>query len=653
MASFLTLFLIIQITIVMFQLPKYSTSSHQKLLNHAFHPAIPIVSSYFKNCVTFIVTDTPKIEEHIQDLNPLFDQQLIHLLTLQPNPSKNTTSHYYPIPNKYLTCSIIITILEEGTKHLSQFHTQITPDFRAMTQREMDHYIFISHEKFTNNLLSSTELQKIKYKLILPIKTVNYYSKTGTTLCFYCNHGSSKLININVRKSFRKADIFPDFTGNGFGHPLRLTVPTKYPFVVELEQIKIDEWRIKRGIYKPVLEVLSSHFNFTYFISPSTGGDSGTHHPNGSWTGVMGDLYSNKADLGVGCVYSLSRYPFASFSGGIRYVWLTFMVGQPKQSYSWKVMFWPFRFHLWISILVSLLSIIVVFKLISRYENLMSKSGKKFPLTAEHLTFTLVGNNVPYPEAPVARFLLVVWLFASLIINTLYVSKLVGLLVFPVKHVQPKTFKELVDKPNFHFRYGLDSSKGAMYGYFKESTNPTIQKVFEEREPSKPIIECLQQAVKENFACISWRGNAEYIAYKNLSLIQGKSPLIAADEDKIMIVPLGLSFPKNSVLLPNINKFIGLLFDSGQGSKWTMDDLEELQRNKVQWQKEVMSNNRKKGWKDERGNYRQRKSGVSLSTRHLHGPFYMYVVGKCGAFLAFMGETFFWTYMRIKNEVST
>lgn len=47
--------------------------------------------------------------------------------------------------------------------------------------------------------------------------------------------------------------------------------------------------------------------------------------------------------------------------------------------------------------------------------------------------------------------------------------------------------------------------------------------------------------------------------------------------------------PRNAVYKPNFDKTISMIYDTGLGNRWIMDDLEALQGNFLRWQREELN----------------------------------------------------------------
>ncbi|CAL8104288.1 unnamed protein product [Orchesella dallaii] len=432
-----------------------------------------------------------------------------------------------------------------------------------------------------------------------------------------------KIISINLAKATSLSQLFPDFTRNGHGHTMRVSVPPKYPFLFEVEEVA-GGWVSKRGVYKFFIESLMTHFNYTFYVLPSTGHGSGTQFSNGTWNGVVGDVLYDLADFGTSSTPNAARFPLVTFATAMTYPFVSFIIGPPKITYSWKAIYWPFTPDLWFAIWLSLCFILIVFKLFQKIRK-EKTDLRLYRHLVEYLSSALIGQGLEYPTTNSSRQLLAAWLFPALIINTLYVSKIVGLLAFPIYQQQPRTFEQLVKSG---FSWGFDKSGGNLFAHFKSSSNPVFHQIFEKKENEKDAIDCFNLAIKKDFACITWTGVANYVAYKNLTFSHGKNPLVFTD-DITLFVACGITFPRRTLHKNNFDNVIGRLRDSGQIDKWVQEDLENLRKEKHHWQLKMNMSVEDVGGDD---------GPDLLSLSNLLGVFYFYIGGHVAAIFLLVGE---------------
>lgn len=551
----------------------------------------------------------------------------------------NATSPYAPSPRRYHQCSVILSIFLENLKMLGIFDKALLQGFPTATKPQSDYYIFLAPSTSTSELLLAASIhRKIKNKIVISLNPEHYANLNNNkiyaeTVCIFCDGDSGAIKSSLINESTSIDHIFPDWTKNGQGYKLRITSPTIYKIIIELKLVR-GKLEMQAGQNKQVIEYLFPRFNFSFTIFTSTGDNTGRRLSNGTYNGVLGDILYDKADMGLCTSYNYMRYSLIGFTKGTQYVWGTFYVGPPKPLYSWKAIFSPFSYAMWIGVIVSLGGVIGIFHIIQM-------NHKETRLSAMRIGFVLVGQSIEYPKSISARLMLCVWLFCSVVLSTSYVSKIVGFLAFPEVATQPKNFIELAD-PKFGYEWGMNLKDGNLYRHFETSPNPIFRKIFAEKEPPKTSEACLKAATERNFACITWKQMGDYFAFRNFTIKNGKSPLVVADQDKPLFVPLGFAVKINSILLPTFDKAIGSLVESGQGQKWEEHELVNIHRKKIHWEKAT-------------GGTKRNSSSTEknlLSLKNLMGVFYMLIFGSFLSIMSFSGEyllpkvlLIFWNYV--------
>lgn len=487
--------------------------------------------------------------------------------------------------------TLVISILSEGSKYLKNFADILFSKFDAPTKRDSDYYIILTETTNFETVISSEILTLMKYKVVIPIDKDMTIDKCYTR-CFYCaSGGKPEVVKIQIKNAGalgNLSDIFPDFTLNGNGYAMRTSSPVMYKFTTEVVEVSPGKWELTRGISKAIMDFVPSHYNFTYVAFSSPNGDTGKLLENGSWDGCIGQLISGEADLSLTTSPNRARYRAIGFSTAAFYAYVSFTVGQPKISYSWNVAFQPFTWGLWLVVIVSTVVVTLVFKMFKVYEATLTTTSKVnsfYKNLGYQMTFVLIGQNVGRPGATFSRFLLIIWLFGGLIINSLYNSKIVAMLAIPVYNSVPKTFEELSASG---YQWGMDIAGGSLYAYFQSSTSPTFQKMFRGLEKPKETVNCFQVATQTKFACITWAGVADYISWRNFTVVGGRTPFVRSQEVVNFIIA-GLAMKRNAVFKPNFDKTISILYDTGHWDKATKLDLEKLQDEYFTWQRDILN----------------------------------------------------------------
>jgi len=84
----------------------------------------------------------------------------------------------------------------------------------------------------------------------------------------------------------------------------------------------------KRGLYLSVIRHLERGLNFTAKLEiSSNGGSTGSRLPNGTWSGIIGDVFNSQVDIGIMAAVTVYRYQAADICAPINFAFMGFAVG--------------------------------------------------------------------------------------------------------------------------------------------------------------------------------------------------------------------------------------------------------------------------------------------------------------------------------------
>ena len=107
------------------------------------------------------------------------------------------------------------------------------------------------------------------------------------------------------------------------------------------------------GIYPEIFDELRSLLNFTYSLKLSPDAAFGSKLPNGSWTGIVNCLMTDKCDVGVAeMAKTLNRWEVISFTTEIRIITYKFFVKSNKESFNLLAYIAPLRDLVWLIIVL-------------------------------------------------------------------------------------------------------------------------------------------------------------------------------------------------------------------------------------------------------------------------------------------------------------
>lgn len=187
----------------------------------------------------------------------------------------------------------------------------IAPSYLPVVRNDVDHYIFVCKPEDHQRVLKMPVfISKIKFKLAIGENSKTNQVQVSTIDYFGGADGTPKWIHLPSNIPSKKVAVFPDFFWNLHGYRLRVVY---YLSLISLLEADPPPWlgvknNARRGVWKYLFsEYLMIKFNFTYNWFPSRGRDgkmgtgaSGLQMKNGTWVGVVGELYNGNADVGLG-----------------------------------------------------------------------------------------------------------------------------------------------------------------------------------------------------------------------------------------------------------------------------------------------------------------------------------------------------------------
>jgi hypothetical protein len=221
-----------------------------------------------------------------------------------------------------------------------------------------------------------------------------------------------------------------------------------------------DNGVVEGGTDVRVLRTVSEKLNASLeFRIPAGDERKGRRLPNGTWTGLKGDLIYDKADVIIGCLLINSDYHMMFDDTNIylteRFAWT---VARATPYPRWLSMSRVFTPESWVLLFVS----VIIFGLVMKYlSSKHSESNSDWSVFKCILTVwaAFLGAGVPeMPRGNTLRVLFVCWVIHSMAINTIYQAFFTGFEVDPGLHHQIDTMQELLDTSAvFAFSSPLDA----------------------------------------------------------------------------------------------------------------------------------------------------------------------------------------------------
>ncbi|XP_021960591.1 glutamate receptor ionotropic, delta-1 [Folsomia candida] len=373
---------------------------------------------------------------------------------------------------------------------------------------------------------------------------------------------------------------FPDYVVNLRGKVLRVVFPLILGRV-EVPPPYEGVNNAKRGMWKTLFdEFLMPKFNFSYTMFLATGKGTGLELPNGTWVGTVGDVVADRADIAIITAMTDKRIKVVTFTNTFFDInYLNFITTEGTRVFSPAVLLWPFDVVMWSFIGASTVAAFLIFKLINKAMAASHVEVKNIPPNNPTwgmrrqvffvLTSYLDQDCGGMPSFTPLRCFVALWLFFTLIITTVYRSKMVSFLAFPVMERLPLTFEQLVASD---YEVGFLKHGDSAYNTLKASTDPVYVKLLNDMEIiTGNGLECLERAVAKKYACIAYALATIYLKARNLSDSEIRK-LVFAPETTYNIF-MGLVLEAGSIYKESFDRWIGWTRPFHLADLWEANDM--------------------------------------------------------------------------------
>lgn len=215
-----------------------------------------------------------------------------------------------------------------------------------------------------------------------------------------------------------------------------------------------------------------------------------------------------------------------------------------------------------------------------------------------------------------------------MIITTLYRSKLVTLLAFPVLGIIPKTFDQLAFS---QFEVGFMRSGDSAYNTFARSTDPVYVNLLRRMEVMKgSSLKCLKNAVnKENYACIGYNFDISYLHHRNFSNLEARK--LKYSGARTYNVWSGLATEAQSMFRKNFEKVLGQTMPFHLAEIWKkMDMYRNIRLPKLRWWKATNQMDKMRVGVE--------ASSDELTLKNIKGVLHIYLISIVVCTIAFLQE---------------
>ncbi|XP_066941538.1 ionotropic receptor 21a-like isoform X2 [Macrobrachium rosenbergii] len=401
--------------------------------------------------------------------------------------------------------------------------------------------------------------------------------------------------------------------------PLRVAT---FEFAPSVVYARDESGRIvtRLGVDMEIIQGLAVIKNFTVeFVEVSYEEKWGTKYPNGSWDGLMREVYDEISDIGVCNVFIDDfRWTETDYSYPYNFMPGCFVTPTPKPLSNWQSPLLPFSWNTWVSIGISLL----VGGPILYFMSVLYKAPgpREFrSLSYSYLYFMAALTTRPLDAVPVSLptriYMGFFWIYC-LIITTGYSANLIAFLSVTQKAPPIDTLDQLI-------KSGLKLGGHSFWKtQFEISTDPRILKLASLLDTNVDYLGVFKAVEAGKFAFVE---NKQYLELnRDARFTYGDRPTIRIARECYLSYNVALILPRNSPLTDNLTNALLRIFESGMMTKW---------------QAEVTKHFREK-YAAERSKVSTEATDINqaLNLGHVQGVFYIMGLGYVVATVLFVYE---------------
>lgn len=206
---------------------------------------------------------------------------------------------------------------------------------------------------------------------------------------------------------------------------LRVAIVTNMDLFIVNTTVE-ENIQVTGGLESEFLRLLSKGLNFAFKIHIPEDNEWGRLGEDGEWTGVIGLVSRNEADIGIGKLgITTEKMSAVDFSYPYSIEKVTFATRPPDVLSKETAIIRPFSNYVWLALSVSFLSTIFAFKIIFRNK-----------YTLQYISLTLFGcflqkSKILKAENCSERIMLSIFIWCVMLLASSYTAVLLSFLTFP------------------------------------------------------------------------------------------------------------------------------------------------------------------------------------------------------------------------------
>ncbi|NWI10907.1 GLRK protein, partial [Crypturellus soui] len=323
------------------------------------------------------------------------------------------------------------------------------------------------------------------------------------------------------------------------------------------------------GYCMELLQALAAMLHFSYRVKVVGDGQYGAVSPKGNWTGMIGEIIRQEADIAVApLTVTSAREEVVSFTTPFLQTGIGILLRKDSASQEVPLFHFlaPFSKETWTGLFFAYVLTCLCLCLVARLSPYEWNEPKK---EENHFTFLnslwfgagalALQGVTPRPKALSVRVIAAIWWLFTLALVAAYIANFTALLSAGSEQLPIQTFEDLVKQRELEFGT-LDGS--STYYFFKNSKNPVHQLIYEYMEKRRDYVlvktyqEAIQRVLDSNYAFIGEAVSQDLAAARHCNLLRAPEVIGARG--------FGIATPKGSPWTKRLSVAILSLRESGQ-----------------------------------------------------------------------------------------
>ncbi|XP_050715851.1 glutamate receptor ionotropic, kainate 5-like isoform X3 [Eriocheir sinensis] len=392
-----------------------------------------------------------------------------------------------------------------------------------------------------------------------------------------------------------------------------------------------------------MLNTVADILNFTYVVRPPKDEQWGTQ-VNGLWTGMVGTLEAEEADVSMMLFWSFARKQVIDFTRIYTNEPFVMITRKPRPLPRQLALVRPFNDTVWLALLF--ITIVAGVFLWALQKVWAWFSGDLSPSLTNSLLqafgILLEDPVMKMPDTTHGQMLVGWWWLFCILMTASYRSSLIAHLSVPTTPPPIDTLKQLLRVRGAS--WGIEPGFGLGWDWFKLNLNPEVQNMFKtlqvlDVEDQMPLV------LKGRHAFFTWKYYIKTIVASQYTTLQGVTPIHMGREE---FVPgsTGWGVRKGLPFLPPMDRIHDSLVEAGLVDHWLIELFEtsmKKARLEAVLKREAAGGRGEKEEdsflldKEEASGGGQQRALV-LSINHLQGAFFLLLLGAGIALVFLLGE---------------